>query len=115
MCGHGLVGNDFADTEVGQFDGGARLVGIVKQVFWLQVSMDNSHFVEIAHSVDNWQYDLSCFCFRVVVLLYNPIEQLAACHEFEDQTVLILVLIDFVELNDVGMVYLTHDDDLIFE
>lgn len=84
--------------------------------------MDNSHFVEIAHSVDNWQHDLSCFCFRVVVLLYNPVEQLAAGHEFEDQTVLVLVLIDFVELDDVGVVYLggrkrylTHDDDFIFE
>lgn len=84
--------------------------------------MYDSHLVEISHSVYHGKHDGACLPLSVMIFLDDSIKQLSPGHQFEHEAVLFLVLVDFVELDDVGVVdlrelesYLAHDDDFVFE
>lgn len=84
--------------------------------------MHYAHLVQVADCVDHGKDDLTGLRLAVVALLDNSIEEFSARHQFHDETILVLVFVDFVQLDDVGVVglrhsfkYLTQNQNLVFE
>lgn len=83
---------------------------------YLEVSVDHSVFVAVLHSVDdrgnNTEDLLFAQLFVLLFLLKKSVPQAASSHELEDHVQILVVFLQIVELDDVGVVDFFHDLDL---
>ena len=70
-----------------------HLFGSEKQVFWLDVAMQDPKFVAITNSIDQIAYAGARIRLRKLVSREDFVEQLASLHPLHDEAVVALVLI----------------------
>ena len=82
----------------------------------LEVSVDDSVFVAVLHGVDDrGDYTEDLFFAQLLVLLFlfkKSVPQAASSHELQHHVQILVVLLQIVELDDVGVVDFLHDLDL---
>lgn len=74
--------------------------------------MHDAHLVAIANGVNDRADGIGGFLLRIVLLLYDPVEELAASHEFEDQVEAVALVEDLKEFDNIGMIKLRKNVDL---
>lgn len=68
--------------------------------------MDNLQIMEVSNSVNYWPENPLSLILSIVGLLYDSIEQLAPSHELQHEILPVFPLVDFIQLDDVRMIYL---------
>lgn len=77
--------------------------------------MDDAELVAVDQGVKDGRNDVTSLCLRESLLLQDLIEQLTSLHKFHDQEEVLIILVDVVKLNNIGVVDLLQNVDFILK
>ena len=99
-------------TEVYDFNR-IMIFDIDYNILRLEIAMCDIIWVTVCDNLKQLLYDYSSLILRKVLSLDNLIKQFTAVTEFRDEVYLRLVLKDFIQSQNIGMVKVLEDIDFI--
>jgi hypothetical protein len=102
-------------TEINHFELGLWFDGRKQKIFELQIAVNDTFGMQIAHGRQHLLDEARTLRFGIVIigLFVETIEQIAPVAEFLDNIDFVGAFVDFVNPHNVGMIELTHDEDFV--